>query len=95
MGECIVPGCGREAPNNLGVRLRRPDTTAIWAPNTEAYVCDHHAMAGARLTLLFEPDSGGEVEVSVLGTTAAVTRVTPIRERDESLAEALTDRLQS
>ncbi len=94
MPDCIVPGCVREAPNNLSVRLRRPDTSAIWAPNTEAYVCDVHAYSGAKLTVLYEPSELQEVEVGVHGVSAADVRSTPIRhaERAESFAEDLVER---
>jgi len=46
MPACIVNGCQNHASNNFGVRLRREDTSAIWAPNTEAYICDVHASSG-------------------------------------------------
>ncbi len=95
MPDCIVPGCPSEALNNLGVRLRRPDTSAIWAPNTAAYVCDRHAVAGARLTVLFEPTDTGEIDVGVFGATHQAGRKTLIRqgERDEGIADALLSRL--
>ena len=98
MPECVVPGCPREAGNNLGVRLRRPDTSAIWAPNTEGYVCDVHAEAGARITLLYEATTNDEIEVHVRGTTAEATRTTPIRHREDaeaSLTEDLAERLSN
>ena len=77
MSECIVPGCPREALNNLSVRLRRPDTSAIWAPNTEAYVCDSHAESGARVTLYYEPTTAEAIEVRVHGTRANPRRGPP------------------
>jgi len=40
MPQCLIPNCENEANHNLGARLRRPDTTAIWA---EAFLCDIHA----------------------------------------------------
>jgi hypothetical protein len=80
MGDCIVPGCGRDGRNNLGIRLRRPDTSAIWAPNTEAFVCDRHAVTGARITIFYEENETAEVEVCVHGASAAVSRITPIRQ---------------
>jgi hypothetical protein len=96
--DCIVPGCVREGRNNLGVRLRRPDTSAIWAPNTEAYVCDVHAESGVRVTVLYEATTSDEVEVDVRGVTPEAARTTPIRHREEAepgLAEDLTHRLSS
>lgn len=91
--ECIVPECTRDATNNLGIRLRRRDTRAIWAPNTEAYVCDHHAMSGARLNIFYEATASGEVEIDVHGSTREVSRSTPIR-RDVEPVETLTQRLR-
>jgi len=95
MPTCIVPGCPLEAGNNLGIRLRRPDTSAIWAPNTEAYVCDQHALSGARVTIIYEPADTGQVEVVVNGAAPAVARRTTIHRRaeaSESLSEELVAR---
>ncbi|MEX2644709.1 MAG: hypothetical protein WD249_00440 [Gaiellaceae bacterium] len=97
MPECIVPGCPAEASNNLGIRLRRPDTSAIWAPNTAAHVCDRHAVGGARLTVLYEPTETGQVEVGVYGATHQAGRTTlirqeePVEELDEVLFSQLTE----
>lgn len=52
---CIVPGCKREAPHAITLRLRRPDTSAVWAPNTDAYLCDEHATEGGELEVIFRP----------------------------------------
>ena len=96
MPDCVVPDCHVEAHNNLGVRLRRPDTSAIWAPNTGAYVCDTHAVSGARLTVLYEATDAGKVEVAVHGTADDAHRVTRINVPDHAatIAEELTDRLR-
>jgi len=51
MSTCIINGCRNHASNNFGVRLRREDTSAIWAPNTEAYICDFHASSGFDITV--------------------------------------------
>ena len=75
--------------------MRRSDTSAIWAPNTAAYVCDRHAVAGARLTVLFEPTETGTVEVGVYGATHQAGRTTLIRqgETDEHIDEVLLSQL--
>jgi hypothetical protein len=78
MPDCIVPGCRRNALNNLGVRLRKPDTSAIWAPNANEYVCDTHARSGARMTLIYEAADSGRVELRVQGAEEPVTRRTSI-----------------
>jgi hypothetical protein len=79
MPECIVPGCGRDGTNNLSIRCRRPDTSAIWAPNTDAFLCNAHATAGARLHLLYEATETGRVETHVHGWLADPGRTTDIR----------------
>jgi hypothetical protein len=96
--QCIVPQCTRDATNNLGIRLRRRDTSAIWAPNTEAHVCDHHAVSGARLNVFYEATATGEVEIHVHGSTHEVSRSTPIRrelEPVETLTQRVRDTLES
>jgi len=79
MADCIVPGCGRNATNNLGVRLRKPDTSAIWAPNANVYVCDRHARSGARVMVIYEANESGRIELSVQGAEAPTVRRTAIR----------------
>ena len=54
---CAVPDCPNEGYYTLNLRMRRPDTTAVWAPATGAYFCDDHALGG-KLTIVFEPDEG-------------------------------------
>jgi hypothetical protein len=78
MPDCIVPGCHRNALNNLGVRLRKPDTSAIWAPNANAYLCDVHARSGARITLIYEATDTGRIETRVQGAEEQVARRTAI-----------------
>ena len=77
---CIIPGCTNQADHNFGVRLHRPDTTAIWAPNTEAFLCDQHADQGLRITVVIEPTNTHQVETRVCGipVTTPAHRVTPI-----------------
>jgi hypothetical protein len=94
MPACIIPGCPREASNNLSVRLRRADTSAIWAPNTDAYVCDTHATQGARLTLFYESVDSGSVEINVHGAAPAASRTTPIRKGREELPETLVQEVK-
>jgi hypothetical protein len=75
---CIISGCPNPAEHNLGVRLRRPDTSAIWAPNTEAFLCDHHAASGLLITVILEPTGTGEIETKVFSAGDSVSRTTPI-----------------
>lgn len=62
MPDCIVPGCSLDAQNSLSIRLRRPDTSAIWAPNLDAHVCDVHATSGARVRVAYQATESGHIE---------------------------------
>lgn len=76
---CAIPGCNNPAPHNFGVRLRRPDTSAIWAPNTEAFLCDAHASQGLSITVVLEPTNSGQIETKVSGIAPpTANRATPI-----------------
>ena len=86
---CIVPGCTAPGKNKLGVRCRvwhepspvpgKKKTSALWAPDADAFLCDNHALGGARITLMFEPDSSGETTLRVVAGSHAVERTLPIR----------------
>jgi formate-dependent phosphoribosylglycinamide formyltransferase (GAR transformylase) len=96
MPQCIVPGCSAEGVNNLGLRLRRPNTSAIWAPNTTAFVCNQHAVTGARITVVFEPTATHHVDVHVYGATHREDRRTAIKlPVEETVEDALTARVRS
>lgn len=76
---CIISGCNKEGIHNLGVRCRRPDTSAIWAPNTEAFLCDEHAERGMLVTIILEPNNSGQIHTRIISTDGnEVTRTTPI-----------------
>ena len=79
MAECIVPGCKRNAVNTLGVRVRKPDSTAIWAPETDVHVCDTHARSGARVTVIYEATDTGRVEVRTHGAEAPTIKRSAIK----------------
>jgi len=76
---CIISGCTNRATNNISIRLRRENTSAIWAPNTEAYLCNEHAAMGftVNVTLSARQDHNLETIVSSPGGTQA-RRITPI-----------------
>lgn len=79
MATCIFPGCRNIGIHNFGVRLRRPDTSAVWAPNTDAFICDDHAGQGMRISVTLEPTETGNIETRILATDGlAVSRTTPI-----------------
>lgn len=55
MPNCLVPNCENNGNHNLGIRLRRPETSAIWAPNCDAFLCDEHADQGYTVDLVLTP----------------------------------------
>src|SRR4051812_41729597 len=88
--QCIVPGCSKEGRNRLGVRCRiahrgtspvpkKGRTSALWSPDAEGFLCDQHALGGAHMTLLFEPDGSGCTTIKVIAATTVEERTTPIR----------------
>lgn len=89
---CIVPGCRREGRNKLGVRCRvwhdaptshgKGKTGALWAPDADAFLCDDHALAGAMITLLYEPDQSKQTTVRVIGARHVEPRSVPIKGGD-------------
>ncbi len=62
---CIIAGCKNKARHNFGVRLRRPSTRAIWAPNSEAYLCDEHAVEGLKVEVNLIPTDTGTIETEI------------------------------
>jgi hypothetical protein len=79
---CSIVGCRGAVTHLLAMRMRRKDTGADWAPNTHAYFCTPHATDGAKLTILYEPNQSGEVQVEVAATKTAVSRTTQIKKRN-------------
>jgi hypothetical protein len=66
MATCAIPDCGRNALNNFGVRLRLPpQSDAWWSPNTNTFICDHHARSGARITVVYEATDTSRIETRV------------------------------
>ena len=67
---CVVPGCASTGKHKLGVRCRvwqepspvpgKSKTSALWAPDSDAFLCDRHALGGAHITLIYEPNDTGE-----------------------------------
>lgn len=78
MPKCLIPNCPNNASNNISIRLRRADTTAIWAPNSEAFLCDLHAGDGytINIELITAPAQTITTNVSAGGHTES--RTTPI-----------------
>lgn len=67
---CMVPGCKQDGRHTITLRCRRPDTSAIWAPTTGAYLCDNHATQGLEIDIKVRPKRNKKVRV----TTAAEYR---------------------
>ena len=89
--DCIVPSCRREGRNRLGVRCRiahdgptlfpsKGKTSALFSPDAEAYLCDHHALGGGQITLLFEPNASKEITIRVIAATTVEERTTEIKQ---------------
>jgi hypothetical protein len=87
---CAVPGCSRTGLNQISIRCRvshsgsapkgKGRTGAIWSPETGAFLCDRHALDGARITVLFEPDDSRKTTVKVIAGHPAAERTTPIKQ---------------
>ena len=54
-------------------------TGALWAPDADAFLCDEHALAGATMTLLYEPDGSGTTTIRVVGARHGDERTRPIK----------------
>jgi hypothetical protein len=91
---CVVPGCEQPGKHKLGVRCRvwhepspvagKSKTSALWAPDADAFLCDEHALGGAHITLIYEPNDSGETALKVIAAPHADERRTPIRGRRDS-----------
>jgi hypothetical protein len=78
MPQCLIPNCPNNAENNLGIRCRRPDTTAIWAPNCDAYLCDDHADQGYIIDITLTPVNARTITTKVTAGGNTANRTTPI-----------------
>jgi hypothetical protein len=78
MPHCLIPNCTNNAEHNLGIRCRRPNTTAIWAPNCDAYLCDDHADQGFIIDITLTPNDSGLITTNVSAGGSPASRTTPI-----------------
>ena len=78
MPRCLIPNCQNNASNNIAVRLRRPDTSAIWAPNSQAFLCDIHADQGYIINVTLTPSEPREITTNIAATGHVESRTTPI-----------------
>lgn len=78
--DCLVPGCTEDVKNRIAIRYRKPSTRAVWAPNSDAFLCKQHAEGGVRLVLDVEATNTRELDATITASGATVAeRVTPIR----------------
>jgi hypothetical protein len=78
--KCLIPGCRQTARNKLAVRCRKPTTRAVWAPDSEAYLCKEHAAGGVDIRVVVEPTANRAVKVTYeSGGQTGPTRTTPIK----------------
>ena len=91
---CAVEGCAQEGRNQLGLRCRvahdgespfpkKGRTDAIWSIESEAFLCDTHALSGGTFAFVFEPDRSQDVKIEVLSDRAIEARSKHIKQPDE------------
>lgn len=89
-GPCVISDCSETGKHRLGIRCRimsepspvagKGKTDALWSVESDAYLCDVHALAGIDITLLLEANKSHEASVRVLGAGAkAKPRKVPIK----------------
>lgn len=78
MSQCLISNCNNDATHNVGIRLRRPNTSAIWAPNTVAFFCDVHADQGYTVDITFTLVENRSITTNVSAGGHVETRTTPI-----------------
>lgn len=78
MPQCLIPNCNNNARHNIGIRCRRPETSAIWAPNCDAFLCDVHAEQGYTIEITLTPIENRTITTRVTAGGHISTRTTPI-----------------
>ena len=78
MPQCLIENCPNNAEHNIGIRCRRPNTTAIWAPNCDAFLCDEHAEQGCTIEINIVPNASGNISTNVTNGGNSFPRTTPI-----------------
>lgn len=87
--QCVIPNCAVAGKHRLGIRCRvmvepspiagKGKTDALWSVESDAYLCDAHALGGIDVTLLLEPTTTKTASVRVVGPTGAKARRVPIK----------------
>jgi hypothetical protein len=94
---CVVDGCPLEGRNQIGLRVRvahsgaspfpnKKRTDAIYAIESDAYLCDNHALGGGTYLIAFEADNSKDVTIDVLSHGQAEARTKHITQPDETPA---------
>ncbi len=90
----MVDGCPLEGRNQIGLRCRvahdgaspfpkKKRTDAIYSIETDAYLCDQHALKGGTFLIAFEPSDREEISVEVLSPRVAEVRTKHIKQPAE------------
>jgi hypothetical protein len=80
--KCLILNCPDDARNKLAVRCRKPSTRAVWAPDSQAYLCKKHAEGGVVIIVSVEATSTSNVEATYIsGGQQAPSRTTPIKRK--------------
>jgi hypothetical protein len=97
---CVVPGCAAPGRNQIGVRCRiahsgespfpgKSRTYAIFSVESDAFLCDTHALGGVSLALAVSPSASEEASLAVIsGTTMTEVRTVEIKQPQTRLRRA-------
>lgn len=95
---CAVTGCNEAGRNRIGVRCRiahsdtppipeKKRTDALFSVESDAYLCDRHALAGVAMTLTVAPNRTEEASLAVVcGRSISDIHSTPIKQPLEQAA---------
>lgn len=78
MPQCLIPNYTNLAGHILGICCRRPETTAIWALNCDAYLCNYHADQGYTIDMTLTPIPASTIKTKVTLGADIASRTTPI-----------------
>ena len=80
-----MPTCVRSGKHRLGIRCRimeepspidgKGKTDALWSIESDAFLCDTHALAGVDLTLVLEENNSGYASLRVLPQGMATRKI--------------------
>lgn len=97
---CVVPSCVAPGRNQIGVRCRiahsgespfpgKARTYAIFSVESDAFLCDNHALGGVALALAVSPSTSGLASLAVVcGTSMTEVRTVEIKQPQARLRRA-------